>query len=436
MKQFFKKIIVSILTWEATVVLKKYKPSIIAITGSVGKTSAKDAIYTVVASAHRARKSQKSFNSELGVPLTILGVHNAWSNPFLWIKNIVEGLLLIVLPFKYPSWLVLEVGADRPGDIAAVAEWLKPDITVMTRFGDVPVHVEFFPSIDDLVFEKAHLAKALKPTGTFIYNHDDKRIVQFTETITQKKISFGFTLGSDIEALEDQVVYGTYDNSALEFPRGILFTTRVSGQELKLQLEGALGKQHVYPLLAACAVGMALRIDQQKIIEVLHKHISPKGRMRLIPGIKNTMIIDDTYNSSPVAVYEALKTLEDIKTSGRKIAVLADMMELGQYSVEEHRRVGEMVKPVADILVTVGIRSRATADVALDAQMLEDNILQFETAQEAGKYLESVVQPGDIILVKGSQSMRMERVVEEIMLHPEDKEKLLVRQDKQWLARK
>src|SRR3989344_7224198 len=114
MKNLFKKIVVSILTWEARLLLNHHNPKIITVTGSVGKTSTKDAIHTIVASKSHTRKSEKSFNTEFGVPLTILGLKNAWSNPFLWLKNIIDGLVLILKKSPYPKWLVLEVGADKP----------------------------------------------------------------------------------------------------------------------------------------------------------------------------------------------------------------------------------------------------------------------------------------------------------------------------------
>jgi UDP-N-acetylmuramoyl-tripeptide--D-alanyl-D-alanine ligase len=117
MRQAFKTLIVFILQWEAKAVLRKYNPRVVAITGSVGKTSTKDAVYAVLSKKFPCKKSEKSFNSELGVPLTILGLQNAWSNPIHWLQNIVDGLSLIVTTHNYPEWLVLEVGADRPGDI-------------------------------------------------------------------------------------------------------------------------------------------------------------------------------------------------------------------------------------------------------------------------------------------------------------------------------
>lgn len=143
-KKVSKKVVTAILQFEAQLVLKKYKPNIVAVTGSVGKTSTKDAIFSVLSTSFFTRKSDKSFNNELGVPLTILGLQTAASDPSGWIRNIFDGLALILLTHKYPRWLVVEVGADRPGDIRAIASWLRPDIAVVTRLSDVPVHVEFF----------------------------------------------------------------------------------------------------------------------------------------------------------------------------------------------------------------------------------------------------------------------------------------------------
>ena len=133
-KQIFKKIVTLIIEAEARLVIRKYNPKIIAITGSVGKTSTKDAIFAVVDDTLIARKSEKSFNSEIGLPLTILDCENAWSDPFHWLKNILKGLALIVTNVHYPKWLVLEIGAGMPGDIARATNLIVPDIVVFTRF--------------------------------------------------------------------------------------------------------------------------------------------------------------------------------------------------------------------------------------------------------------------------------------------------------------
>ena len=138
MKNIFKKLITYILRIEAKLVLWKYHPKIVAITGSVGKTSTKDAVFAVISGISYVRKSEKSFNSEIGLPLTILGVPNGWNNPVIWFKNIVTGLKLIFLRNKYPKWLVLEVGIGHPGDMKKTAAWLRTDAVIMTAIGETP----------------------------------------------------------------------------------------------------------------------------------------------------------------------------------------------------------------------------------------------------------------------------------------------------------
>ena len=152
-------------------------------------------------------------------------------------------------------------------------------------------------------------------------------------------------------------------------------------------------------------------------------------------GVKKTTIIDDTYNSSPIAVREALDALSSLKVSGKKIAVLGDMLELGKFSVSEHKAAGAYAAPRSDMLVTVGVRARDFVDGALEAGMAGSTILQFDEARAAGRALQHLLNPGDVVLIKGSQGVRMERTTEEIMAHPEEKERLLVRQESEWLKR-
>ena len=177
MKSFFKSIVVSILTFEAHLLLRLAKPKIIAVTGSVGKTSTKDAVYHAIKNTTSARKSEKSYNSDIGVPLSILGLDNAWQNPILWIKNIGNGLLHALFPFHYPKVLVLEMGVDRPGDMKRLTSWIKPDIVVLTRLPDVPVHVEYFSSPEEVVAEKLILVDALATDGVLVYNNDDEKVL-------------------------------------------------------------------------------------------------------------------------------------------------------------------------------------------------------------------------------------------------------------------
>lgn len=429
MKSLLKKIIVFILTLEARAVLKKYKPKIIAITGSVGKTSTKDAVYEVVATSFIARKSEKSFNSEIGIPLTILGVSNAWGNPLLWAKNILSGLALILLRKHYPQWLVLEVGLEKPGDIKEVTSWLTPDIVIMTKLSDVPVHVEFFSSPAALVEEKALLIVALKQEGLLVLNHDDEQVLALKQRSKSMVYTFGFNDDATVRASHDEIEYDKAGN-----PEGTLFKINYDGNAVPVHLPGTVGRHYIYSVLAALCVGEFLKINMITMVEALAKFKTPKGRLRVIEGIKGTHIIDDTYNSSPVAAEAAIATLSQFKTQGKKIAVLGDMLELGKYTIAEHKRIGALAGGSCDTLLCVGVRARYIAEGA-QGGLSEKNIFQFDDAREAGTFLERIIKTGDVILVKGSQSMRMERIVEEIMAHPEQKEELLVRQEEEWTRR-
>ena len=149
-KQITKKIIITILKLEAGLILWKYKPKIIAITGTVGKTSAKDAINTILSQEFYVRKSEKSYNSEFGVPLTVIGAKSAFNNLFKWLLIFAKGAKLLIVKHDYPQILILEAGVDRPNDMSFLTSWLKPDMAVITGFGNVPVHIEFFKNVDEL----------------------------------------------------------------------------------------------------------------------------------------------------------------------------------------------------------------------------------------------------------------------------------------------
>ena len=425
MKNLFKKIVTSIIETEALAILKKYNPTIIAITGSVGKTSTKDAIYTVLAatSAH-VRKSDKSFNSEIGVPLTILGCENGWSDPVAWIHNIFHGLELIFFKSSYPDTLILEVGADHEGDIRRITSWLKPHVSVVTKVSQVPVHIEFFPSREALLLEKSYLAKAVRNEGTLVLSEDDEDVKNMAQGMSQKVITFGIKHSAMVKASNETIVYEEHEG--IKVPVGMSFTLHYQNESLPVFVEGLLGIQQVYPLIAATAVGVSRGIPLASIVTALSKHVPPRGRMNILAGINGSTIIDDTYNSSPDALREALLTLGKIETIGKKIAVLGDMMELGKYSIEEHKKAGELARQVAASVVTVGQRSKN----------MGDGIISFNTSNDALESVRALVGRGDVILVKGSQSTRMERIVKALLLEPEKAKDLIVRQEEEWLARK
>ncbi len=416
MKFIIKKIIVFILILESKLIIRKYKPFIVAVTGSVGKTSTKDAIYTVLTNNSYVRKSEKSFNSDIGIPLTILGCQNGWSDFAIWLKNIFYGLELILFKSKYPECLVLEVGADHPNDIKKVSKWLKTDIAVITKVSEIPAHAEFFPTPEDVLKEKLYLAESLKNSGTLIVSADDKRLVEASKNYKQKVMTFGIDNSATISA----------SDISMNIKSGVLFKLNYEGNSIPVNIKGAIGNQFIYPVLAASVVGIARNISINKIVESIPNHIPSKGRMNILSGINGSTLIDDTYNSSPDAVSEALNALSKIETTGKKIAVLGDMMELGKYSTDEHRKIGEKAMKVCNILVTVGPR----------AKLMSKDSVHFDSSINAGEYVKGIIGEGDIVLLKGSQSIRLERATKILLSDPDRASDLLVRQEPEWLAKK
>ena len=433
MKELIKKIITKILVIEARLILAKYKPQIIAVTGNVGKTSTKDAIGHVLMEHMHVRKSNKSYNSDFGVPLTIIGADTGWGSAFAWLGIIFKGLNQIIYKVDYPKVLVLEVGADTPGDIESISKWLHPDITVITQFQPVPVHVEFFKNREHLIREKGYLVEATKKDGLVLYTSDDHDSHELSKLTKAKSVSYGFENWSDVRAESLDTLYEVTGD--FEAPVGIAARITVGDSSIPMKITGVLGGGHIYSALPALYIGTLFGINLLGGAQALEIAEKPKGRMRLLRGVKKTTIIDDTYNASPKAVEHALKTLSGLHTDGKKIAVIGDMMELGKKSQDEHTRIGKVAAESVHVLVTVGSRSRDIAEGAMDNGMSSEYIYQADSALEAGKYVETILSANDVILVKGSQSIRTEKVVEEIMSEIDRKSELLVRQEKEWQAR-
>lgn len=426
MKIFFKNIVVGILTLEARLVLSIHKPKIVAITGNVGKTSTKDAIYTALHKHFSVRKSDKSFNSEIGIPLTILGLKNAWSNPFMWFVNIVQGFFS-VCTFSYPHILVLEVGADRPGDIRRVTTWLRPDVAVYTRMQSIPVHVENFGSVEKVYEEKAYLVGALKREGVLVINVDDEKMSTFTKN-SRSVMTFGFDKKSVVRGETYAINYAPHSH----VPEGISFSIRVGGVEYPCIQDGILGKHHVYPILAGTSVALLFGLSPEDFIKQFKEHKPPRGRMNILPGILGSVLIDDSYNSSPIALEEALQVLSEVRPGGKKIVVLGDMKELGNYSKSEHRRVGVLAGKAAHTILTVGSESLEIAQGARDSGTPADFVVSFENSTLAAEYLKEHVKAGDVVLIKGSQSMRMEKVTHTLLDPNLSPQGYLVRQEREW----
>jgi UDP-N-acetylmuramoyl-tripeptide--D-alanyl-D-alanine ligase len=428
MKSFLRTIIVFIITLEARLILKKYQPRIIAITGSVGKTSAKDAIYTALGGGSNLRKNEKSLNSEIGVPLTIIGAQNAWESVTGWINVIGKGLRTILFQASYPQTLIVEVGADHPGDIQKIALWLKPDVAVITGIPDLPSHITFFDSAEEVFKEKAMLARYLKPNGTLIFNYDDVRARALAHD-HKNVITYGI-IGGLVTATDIATVL-----AGEQKPTGISFRVNHADASVLCKVVGGIGDAHALAVLAGLAVGTSQGKSLSDMARSFNEYEPAPGRMRILDGLNNSTIIDDSYNSSPAAAILALDTISKLSVSGRRIVALGDMRELGDRSKEAHEMVGKRAAKVADLVITVGEESRVLADVAKNAGI---NVKSYEygESEKAGKDVAQELRAGDVVLVKGSQNMiRMERFVKAIMAEPWRAEDLLVRQEAEWGTR-
>jgi len=483
MKNFLKKTVLYLITLEAKYILQKFKPLIIAITGNLGKTSAKEAIYAALKDnlmdaegESLVQASKKSFNSEFGVPLTILNLSSGYSNFFSWLKIIFLGFNKC-LTEKYFKYLILEVGADAPGDIQNLIEYIKPDIVILTALAKVPVHVENFQNDrEKLIREKKYLLEGLKPGGLLIYNLDDKDSEKMVTEISQNKnITLkSFSLKnhqSDILATNIQILWQNniltgmlakirFSNAANEVlekkkekekvEENLFATSKENTLDLKIQ--GSLGESVILSTLPAILIGQHFNLDLQKIILDLENMKLPNGRMKILDGVNNSIIIDDSYNASPKAVEHGIQTIQNINLQdmAKKIFVLGDMLELGKYTRAEHLRIGQLAGQNCQILITAGIRARLFAEGALDAGLAEKNIFQTDNSILAGKELLQILEElkeerfkaglsekeiqeiRDLIYIKGSQGARMEKITKMILAENHDSNLDLVRQDDFW----
>lgn len=432
MRTFFKHMITLVLTLIAKGILWRHAPKVIAITGSVGKTSTKDAVYTVLKGAGSVRKSDKSFNSELGVPLSIIGAKSGWNSAWSWLSVIMSGFWQIIEPKgRYPKTLVLEVGADRPGDISSIAKWIKPHIVVITRLPEVPVHIEFFPTLASLIEEKISLAKGLRKDGTLILNADDERIMAASEKLRFKTITYGTADFAMIRASNVQLLSPSEQSP----DGGLTFKVDFDGKSFPVTLPNIYGESYMTIALAALSVAYACGVNIVNAINDIASYETPPGRVRLIAGLHGSILIDDTYNSSPAACEAGLKMLKEIPFGKRKIAIVGDMLELGKHTVDAHVEVGRMAKKCAQLLIAVGMRAKDIAAGAIEAGMSEKKVMHVDDAPAAAEAMLGQIKPGDVIYIKGSQGMRMENTVKALMLEPERAAELLVRQEPEWTKR-
>jgi UDP-N-acetylmuramoyl-tripeptide--D-alanyl-D-alanine ligase len=428
--QIFLKILQFKLKILSKIILEKYRPEIIGITGSVGKTSAKEAVFAVLSYKLNARRSEKNYNNELGLPLGIIGADTQGKSLAGWIKVFFKAIKLILVKDKdYPQILILEMGVDHPGDMDYLLKIVHPKIGIVTRIGES--HLEFFGSPEGIQREKKKIIKALPKSGWAILNNDDPNVKSMSKETKASVLTYGLDPKAEVRAQEIKIAKS--NNGKNNSKISLTFKLTYKGSFVPVMLDSMIGDQAVEAALIGASAGIAYGMNLVEISEALKSFKPPRGRMNIIAGIKNTLILDDTYNAAPLSTIAALNAMERIVAPGnvrRKFAVLGDMLELGSYTEEGHRAVGAKAAEIKiDELITVGERARDIDRGARDKNMKEDKIFNFPTPEEAGRFVQNRINPGDLILVKGSQGMRMEKVVKEIMAEPLKAKELLVRQD-------
>lgn len=422
------KIIFSILKSLARQVLNKYQPKVVGITGSIGKTTTKSVIAGVLQKKFRVRASEKNYNNEIGLPLTILGQEAPGKSLVAWCRLFKEYTRLMLTQDKnFPEILVLEMGADKPGDLNYLMEIVRPEVAVVTAVA--PAHLEFFKSLENIAKEKATLVKNVLPEGVAILNGDDALVEEMRSGSAARVVSFGFNDQAEVKALNFECVYP--ENGKNGDLWGIDFKIEYQGRVMPMFLPYALARHQIYGALAAIAVGVFYQMNLVDIAEALKTLKPTPGRLNLISGIKQSLVVDDTYNSSPEACLASLEAVSALEASGRRWAVLGDMLELGKIAEDAHSLVLEKVLDLGYTrIVAVGpLFSKAVAKLG----GAREDIQVFEDSQGAADFMRQQVAVGDLILVKGSQGMRMEKVVKNLMMQPQRAEKLLVRQYGKWL---
>ena len=413
------KLLQYILKYLSITILHKYHPKVIAITGSVGKSSAKEAIKIVLDYSwpNKVRANEKNLNTEIGVPLTIIGGIDAKKNIYLWAKNLYSALKLIFSKDnKYPEILILEMAADKPGDIAYLTSFINSDIAVVTAIGEMPVHLEFFLERDEYISEKVNILKSLKPNGLAILNYDDMSVRELRDRVPsgRQRLYYGFQAGAEIQlssfSYNSPTKPAEIKDSGMEFK----IEDRDSGKIEDFKVLKTIGLPTLYAMLAAVAVGRVFKISLKNMAKALEKFKSPEHRLQILGGIKNSIVIDDSYNSSPVACEAALELLSKFKNN-RRIAVLGSMKELGVNTEEAHRLIGKDASKVAKVLFLVGEEMVfAKEEAEKQKKKLGENLFWFRTSEEAYKAVQKVLQEGDVVLIKGSRSVKMEQIVEAI----------------------
>lgn len=346
---------------------------VIGITGSVGKSTTKELTAEVLGQRYRTIKNPGNLNNEIGLPVSLL--------------KITEG----------HERAVLEMGFYVPGEIALLCEIAQPQVGVITNISQV--HLERAGTMEAIVQGKGELVESLppEPEGVAVLNHDDPLTRTMSERTQAKVMFYGLTPDADLWASDIRSL-------GLE---GVRFVMHYGDESIYIRVP-LLGRHSVHTALRAAAVGLIEDLSWEEIVSGLQ---SSQSQLRLVAvqGPNGALLLDDTYNAAPPSTIAALNLLAELE--GRRVAVLGDMLELGDFEERGHRMVGVRAAQVADELVTVGSRAQWIANEACLAGMSEDQVVSLEDSQQAIEYLQDRVGENDVVLVKGSRGMRMDLIV-------------------------
>jgi UDP-N-acetylmuramoyl-tripeptide--D-alanyl-D-alanine ligase len=358
-------------------VLADYPVTIVGITGSVGKTTAKEFAAAFLSSAFPVLKSEKNFNNHLGLALSLLRLEKAHRAA------------------------VLEMGMNAPGEIAALTRIAPPDIAVITNIS--PVHLQFFADMDGVALAKKEILDGMKPAGTAVLNGDDPRVLRIAESWRGRKVTFGRSPACDVRA--SAIRRRGYEGLSFDL---------AYGRETAVVDLAFLAESAVEDFLAAAAVAYALAIPLREIVLRASSMKPQEMRGNLVPLAKGARLVDDSYNSNPIALETALKSLA-LLPAARRVAVLGDMLELGAKEREFHLEAGRTAALLGwDLLVTVGPLAGLMAEGAAAAGMDRARIVSFADSGKAARAVPPLVTGGDLVLVKGSRGVKMEKIVESL----------------------
>ena len=352
---------------------RKLNLRVIGVTGSVGKSTTKELIYDVLSQRFRTLKNPGNQNNEIGLPLSILRLGEGYQRA------------------------VLEMGFYIPGEISLLCDIAAPQVGVVTNIGTV--HALRAGSQEDIARGKAELIQSLPPapTGTAILNFDDPFVRQMANLTQAQVLYYGMDSGAHLWA--DEV-----ESLGLE---GIQFRLHYRGDQMHLRVP-LIGRHSVQTVLRAAAVGLVEGMSWPEIIYALRMG-QTQLRLVVVRTETGAMLIDDSYNAAPESTLAALNLLEEMR--GRKVAVLGDMLELGQYEHEGHEKVGRRVAECADYLIAVGELSKITLQAARKSGLSGAKTVWVPDALQAIEVLTPMLKEGDVVLVKGSHGLRMDRIV-------------------------